>query len=68
MYQTLPVNQSFLSSGGTLTTVNPLASQCNTDPVALTYFYGLANPQELYWEPLTTAAGTRPHAHAVWLL
>jgi hypothetical protein len=49
-----------VSSGGTLTTVNPLASQCNTDPVALTYFYGLANPQELYWEPLTTATGTAP--------
>jgi len=47
-------------SGGANATVNPLASQCNTDPVAYAYFYGLADPQNLYWEPVSTAPGTTP--------
>jgi hypothetical protein len=47
-------------SGGTLTTVNPLASQCNTDSIALTYFYGIGTSQDVYWEPTTTDPGTAP--------
>jgi phage terminase large subunit-like protein len=46
--------------GGTLTTYNPSGSQCNSDPVALTYFYDNQNPQNVYWEPVTTAPGTAP--------
>jgi hypothetical protein len=46
--------------GGNNATVNPLASQCNTDPVPYAYFYGLAAPQNLFWEPVSTAPGTAP--------
>jgi hypothetical protein len=46
--------------GGTLTTYNPSGSQCNSDPVALTYFYDNQTPQNVYWEPVTTAPGTAP--------
>ena len=49
-----------ISIGGTMTTDNPSASQCNADPVALTYFYDTATPPNVYWEPLSSAAGTAP--------
>ena len=47
-------------SGGTINTVNPLASLCPSDPVPLALFNDLATPQNLYWQPLTPAAGTAP--------
>jgi hypothetical protein len=49
-----------VTDGGTMTTFDPSASQCNTDAIALAYFYGQTTPQSLYWEPVTTAAGTAP--------
>jgi hypothetical protein len=48
------------SAGGTLTTYNPSASQCNSDPDAFAYFYDNATPQDVFWEPVTTAPGTAP--------
>ena len=41
-------------------TILPEASQCNSDPVALTIFHNLATPPQSFWEPTTSTAGTAP--------
>jgi len=46
--------------GGTMNSYNPSASQCNSDAVASGYFYDSNTPQNVYWEPLSTAAGIAP--------
>jgi hypothetical protein len=46
--------------GAPVNSVMPEASQCNTDPVALTEFIDLATPQDVFGEPTTTAPGTAP--------
>jgi hypothetical protein len=38
--------------------VLPLASQCNTDPVAMVLFQNLAATQEMFTMPVSSAAGT----------
>ena len=48
------------AGGGVINTVNPSASQCLADSVALTEFNDLANPQGVYWEPTLSTAGTMP--------
>jgi hypothetical protein len=49
-----------ITDRGTMTTVTPLASQCNGDPVAYSYYYELGTAESLFWEPTTTAPGTVP--------
>jgi len=48
------------ASGGTINTVMPQATQCNSDPVALTAFPDLAIPQDVFWSLTNTAPGTAP--------
>jgi hypothetical protein len=47
-------------SGGTINTVMPAATQCNSFPTAITEFIDLSSPQTVYWEPTTAAPGTAP--------
>ena len=49
------------AAGGSINTVNPIASQCNADPVALALFNDLQTPRDAYWEAMTTAGGTAPN-------
>jgi hypothetical protein len=46
--------------GASINTVDPIASQCNTDPISLALFNDLSTPQGVYWEPVSTAPGTEP--------
>jgi hypothetical protein len=46
--------------GASINTVDPIASQCNTDPISLALFNDLSTPQGVYWEPVSTAPGTAP--------
>jgi uncharacterized membrane protein len=49
------------ASGGAMNTVDPIATQCNTDPIALALFNDLASPQDVFWEPITIATETAPN-------
>jgi hypothetical protein len=42
------------------TTIQPVPSQCNTDPGALVLFHNIGSPPKMYWEPVSSAAGTAP--------
>lgn len=48
------------SGTGPINTVLYQQSQCPTDPVAFTLFYDLSTPAQVFWEPVTDAAGTEP--------
>jgi len=48
------------NSGATINTFNPIATQCNSDPLAWAVFSDLSIPQDVFSEPITTAAGTAP--------
>ncbi len=45
---------------GSGSTILPEASQCNSDPVALTLFHDLETPPQSFWEPISSASGTAP--------
>ena len=48
------------TGGGTINTVDPVGSQCNSDPIALTLFSDLSTPRNVLWEPTTNTPGTVP--------
>jgi hypothetical protein len=48
------------AAGASINTVDPIASQCNTDPISLALFNDLSTPQGVYWEPVSIAPGTAP--------